>query len=160
MRYPSCYALSLTPSAPLGWACAWIGVQLEYAGEPQFAPPVERTGGPAAAFLHRHDDAVRDGDRATKARLRRHHLGIGEAQRDARFRRRLSIQKLFLQHHITRSASRHTVFTKGCPSTTATRTRSARSPGAMRPRSGRRSEERRVGKEWVSTCRSRGSPNN
>src|SRR3546814_3958079 len=87
------------------------------------------------AFLHRHDDAVLDGDRATKARLRRHHLGIGEAQRDARFRRRLSIQKLFLQHHITRSASRHTVFTKGCPSTTATRTRSARSPGAMRPRS-------------------------
>src|SRR3546814_13232171 len=31
-------------------------------------------------------------------------------------------------------------------------------PVAPRPTSPRRSEERRVGKEWVSTCRSRWSP--
>src|SRR3546814_17249670 len=30
--------------------------------------------------------------------------------------------------------------------------------GAFDPVAGKRSEERRVGQEWVSTCRSRGSP--
>src|SRR3546814_11049976 len=46
------------------------------------------------------------------------------------------------------------------PSVVAEPEKSAGASKPSRARAASRTEERRVGKEWVSTCRSRGSPEN
>src|SRR3546814_20051872 len=102
MRISDCSS-DVCSAALHGVALAVVGMQVYEAGQLQLAAAVERAGRHPAALLHRDDDAAFDGHRAAAAGLHRHHLGVGEAQRN-------------------------------------------------------RSEERRVGKECDSTCRSRWSP--